>query len=775
MSKFHHPYHFIPSKKGSRKQDISAKSFQDSDLAVLDHISHHRYASKTSDDKQVFSGRVVCKLNNKTPLVLGGERKPYSKDMKNYEQFKDTNRVLPFELNGQPAIPASTLRGMVTSLAEAASDSALRVLDSDYVLSYRQKMPGLGALGMIVTRKDEEGNTSYSMRPLALPPIQKRGRDLKVQQKWADIFPEPDIEETPVANLKVYIHGYNRGRVDNRSFLSRVNPKSYSADNKEYWYLPLPAGAYIDENYNLDADDRNFLRYDRREKFVLGQKSNIQNDEPFDQATYNKLPDDNKQKYTRGILRVLGIDGRGNDIPYTKKHEVFIPYPEWMENEESWPLVDIPTNVVETYERLADQRAATTESNPKNAQVPFHPKGRNRDKSESGKRSSLRLRDGDIVYFDVEFSNEHERYEVTDLSFSSIWRGVPKDGGRVKNFLDAERLPYTTKRETLSIAEQLFGFVNTDDKGKSSSKDGSNSLKSRVRFSFATLAHSVTEPYEADGLMKILDSPKPPSPAFYFKSRDNDAYIDKAQLQSSKHEIQGRKVYLHHKDGQEDNWKQWQTKKETENLKQKSWVKPLKKNHDFYFHIDFYNLSSLELGLLLYALEPDNDFHHKLGMGKSLGFGTVKNQVQGIFFIDRQKRYETIPQLKGTLQRYHGFSGNSQELPDSYKNERNASQGEGYPSIEVLRNEFVAEMDADIKQAITLLGNPDNSEHPVQTPQILGTDDFESESFKWFVANDIGSGSKRNNNQIPAAKQRLEPLNKDSEKLPHLERLRFNK
>ena len=775
MSKFHHPYHFIPTKKGSRKSDIPAQNFQESKVAELGHVTHHRYANKTKDGKSVFSGRIVCKLTNKTPLVLGGERKTYSKDMPNFDKFKDTNRVLPFELNGQPAIPASTLRGMVTSLAEAASDSALRVLDSDYVLSYRMKMPGLGALGMIVTSEDEQGNKTYSMRPLALPPIQRRGRDLKVPQKWADIFPEPNIDEEPVANLKVYVHGYNRGRVDNRSFLSRENPKSYSADNKEYWYLPLPAGAYIDEKYNLDAKDKNFLRYDRREQFVLGQKSSIPtNDEPIDQAAYNNLLEDKQQEYTRGVLRVLGIDGRGKDIPNTKKHEVFLPYPEWMEDENSWPLVEIPKDVIKTYERLADQRAAATEHERKDSQLPFHPKGRNRDRHENGKKSSLRLRDGDIVYFDAELKGEV--YEVNQVSFSSIWRGVAGGGGRVKHFLDEERLPFNQERQTLSIAEQLFGFVSSNTQGENVNIDSRNALKSRVRFSFGTLAHPVTDAYQQEGLMKILDSPKPPSPAFYFKSKEGTSYIEKAKLHSAKHELQGRKVYLHHKDAQDGEWKNWKTTKESENLKQKSWVKPLKKNHEFYFHLDFYNLSSYELGLLLYALEPESDFHHKLGMGKSLGFGTVKTRIIDIFYIGRQKRYLHKPQLGIARTRYHGCSnGMFEALPDAYHMEKVTPQNTQYPSIETLRNEFIEDMDADIRQAITLLGNPENSIHPVQQPQIVGTEDFESESFKWFVANALGSGRRREGNQIPPAEQKLEPINRDTQELPHLARLKFNK
>lgn len=46
-----------------------------------------------------------------------------------------------------------------------------------------------------------------------------------------------------------------------------------------------------------------------------------------------------------------------------------------------------------------------------------------------------------------------------------------------------------------------------------------------------------------------------------------------------------------------------------------------------------------KLGLLLYALEPDAGFHHKVGMGKPLGLGSVKVEVLGYFRVDRGQRY----------------------------------------------------------------------------------------------------------------------------------------
>ena len=59
--------------------------------------------------------------------------------------------VRPFEIDGRPAVPASTLRGLISAVAEAASNSALRVVADTYY-SVREPMdqfrPAVG-MGMI--------------------------------------------------------------------------------------------------------------------------------------------------------------------------------------------------------------------------------------------------------------------------------------------------------------------------------------------------------------------------------------------------------------------------------------------------------------------------------------------------------------------------------------------------------------------------------------------------------------------------------------------------
>jgi hypothetical protein len=129
-------------------------------------------------------------------------------------------------------------------------------------------------------------------------------------------------------------------------------------------------------------------------------------------------------------------------------------------------------------------------------------------------------------------------------------------------------------------------------------------------------------------------------------------------------------------------------------------------------------------------------------MGKPIGLGTVNIEIQTLELINRQQRYSE-DDLKAT--RYNG------ETLD----------------VNNLRNNFIKTMDKDIRQALEILGNPHNINTPVHYPQVRGAD-IEEETYRWFVANDIGSG--RGQHRIPATKKSLTAIDSSSSQLPTLER-----
>lgn len=97
---FRNAYHFIPRAPLAELPEFTP--------------SHDRY--------QGLSGRITCTLTLEQPTVIGGKRHGKSGD---YSQLD------PFLFQGQPAIPATSLKGLISSIAEAASLSRYRVLKDE--------------------------------------------------------------------------------------------------------------------------------------------------------------------------------------------------------------------------------------------------------------------------------------------------------------------------------------------------------------------------------------------------------------------------------------------------------------------------------------------------------------------------------------------------------------------------------------------------------------------------------------------------------------------
>ena len=707
MARFYNPYHFVPVEKPAT-QDVLREDFKH---GKPEHVTHERWT------KDALSGRLIVRLRTVTPLVLGAD------------QRRDGDAlavVAPYLVAGRPAVPGSSLRGLIGSTLEAATNAPLRVLE-DRRFSFRRKMEdSLSALGLIV----QQGERLW-LRPMALPTLESRdgGDTFEAPPKFRKIFPQPQF--------KIYFG--DRQQIRTEKF-------PYRTATREEQAVPMPVKVI---GWRGNSVARDYSLHVKGNRFAVAQLAN-QNDP------------------TRlGYVRVLGCWGdRERDMPHTKTHELWAPLPG-----KDFPTLPILDSAIERFEALADER---TEADPR---LPFEPK----DTRVRGRGENLRLQAGDMVYFDV-----NDKGEVTEFSFSAIWRGqvetTPGTAATAHKFFGGlggkdtkELLPMSAARTTVSLAELMLGFVDS----KPEDKVVALSLASRIRFYDALPLPGVEGLLEDRVALKILASPKTPSPAMYFKSAGGGASapVAKRLLTPARHEPQGRKWYLHGKS--EAGQKPWETLKPNDNRKQKNLVQPIPRDRDFYFHVDFENLSVTELGALLFALEPDVTFHHKLGMGKPLGLGSIKVDLMGTFLIDRQKRY-TVAGLN--VGRYtSGFwtkagsecraslgfryaeavgltSGDSSEV--TAKNARETFENSGH-------------LNAASLKALRVLGNYEGSPsaRSVHYPTVIagpGSTNLENEHFKWFVFND---GHREKGRGMSPKGQGLKPLTGQQSTLPDLEEL----
>jgi hypothetical protein len=453
---FHNPYHFVPVKNGGRLNDLPREEFEHGQSSTRKHVTHDRYIEGAK------SGRIICRLTTEEPLVIGAEQGKTA-----------PAKVEPFKLDEKPAIPASTLRGLISGIVEAASNSALRVLENEKY-SYRKhfEQPPLGtkppewnensilsAIGMIV-----EENGRLRLRPLTLPTLRGRRGNISLDQKFRVLYQKP--------NLKVYIGNEESIRQDTFPY------KTFRKGGEKYYYLQIKNREW-NEQYQLPDDDNQYWRNDQ---FLLGQTPLDNN---FSPLTEEEVPSHESDQHIRGIVRVLGCYSR--DLPNTKKHELFIPYPV---EAESWPTFEIPDGVQERFKMLSDLRTEEVkkeiakqikEATDKGASahevaaikrhlLPYEPFDTIRNPNPENENDfSFRLKDGDLVYFRPEFDARTHQPVIAEVSLSAIWRGRVeiKENNQLKaasahmffEKVDAELLPFNPKRKVVTLAEQIFGFV----------------------------------------------------------------------------------------------------------------------------------------------------------------------------------------------------------------------------------------------------------------------------------------------------------------------------
>ncbi len=219
--------------------------------------------------------------------------------------------------------------------------------------------------------------------------------------------------------------------------------------------------------------------------------------------------------------------------------------------------------------------------------------------------------------------------------------------GTTYDYFSPDLLPLTERRRKdgtengsgkpplLTPAEILFGVV---EEGRDEALSAI-ALKSRLRFHDALPKDGANITIGKEITLKILATPKPPAPAMYFvDSRNSEFFIKKTELDHTIHQPRGRKIYLHHQQSVEESAKSWETKGNRQDH-QKMKCTPIEAKQSFYFHIDFENLTSAELTLVRTSLSPDPNFRHRLGLGKPLGLGSIRVNIEKTDFHCPIARY----------------------------------------------------------------------------------------------------------------------------------------
>ncbi len=673
------PYHFTP---------VTAPAVTDGEtLADLKADAPGMVLDRTGPG--LLTGYFDCLLTTETPLVVGAIQTREPGSPAEVENFRRDSEI---------AIPATSLRGMISSQFEALTNSSMRVLRNEFYSVRKLRDDALPCIGMLVKRRQIQ---KWYIYPIAVSP--------SVNGQYG--IPAANVDSLPPAQ---YIGTY--ADIRNQGWLNQ---------HKTWTPTAVPGGG-------------------------------IANEQP--------------------VYRSLGcVNGR--QMPPNKYHELLLPISiaelndiRLESEEEPEPrLLEVADEVVESFHLLADQVTAMWRVSDGNNIRPYEPYNTREPRLEAGpggRPAALRLKAGDLVYCNVDVVMNQTRCRTTELAFSAIWR--KRVDGKTFDFfgkVSPDLLPLSDQRRgsrpdekvPVTPAEKLFGFVEMRE--RSDRRSALKALASRVRFSDARYTGNAgPEPILKPVKLKILSSPKPPSPALYFSKPGNSAtaqYIAPTDLKfTTNHEPNGRKFYLHRS-----------VRLQTHNTPSAPWasqlvqdddqkllVTPVKADATFRFRVYFENLRGDELRTLHAALRPSASARYKLGLGKPLGLGTVRLSPSNSAYVlpdDKEIRYDSGYlgfSLRERMGEYLFEPLNSDELAaflPGYTAAWKALHEVKYPhgSVGYPRVQYQGPAGQD------------------QTPALRA----ESKLYEWFVANNAGSGG---NEGIPAQRTALMKLEGVIQKLP---------
>jgi CRISPR-associated protein (TIGR03986 family) len=656
---FHNPYNFVPALP--RNTD----KIQNSELGDRTPSGHGSY----QDD--LWSGKISVTLTVATPLLIPDAANATGNEHKTYP--------IRTGLDGKPYLPPTSIKGMLRSAYEAVTNSRLSVFEKhEDRLAYR--MPANIGLQMVPARIENGKIYLY-------PGTSCIGNDGRHQG----------------AMYAAWLPRYN----------SRDTQISLSAVKYQGGQLPQhgqAVTAWLEKYEKIGQRGNPIFTYWRvREIVPVGQ--NLGNQPNSGQGNRTHQPTGDAMIKVDGYVCVTNknIDKKHDERLFFCHQQKAIEIELTSDLEKKWK--ELITNYQEIHR---DEIAKGMEAPPalNNSKWSRHIIGGDTERN---------LSNGTLCYAFVERNGSD--YNVIDLYPVMITRGLYEVNP--KSLLD-KSLKSANKIEDLSPADRVFGWVNQDGKG---------SYKGQLRISSVKCnSDNAIENFENGLPLAILGEPKPEQTRFYVAETPNGEPLRtdtrKAEGYQNAQGLRGRKVYPHHQvpDGYWDanltespinnHYREYLRlggTKDNQNRTIKAWVKPETK---FSFEIDVINLSSVELGALLWLLQlPPNNFY-RLGCGKPLGFGSVQLKIDDTNLRDGKQWQEFYSSLIAINNPEKTATFNSSE---AFQKAVEDVYGEPFEQVS-----FIA----------AFLQAAKGFDKPIHYPRTTKQPNPDGKSYEWFVENE---------------------------------------
>jgi CRISPR-associated protein (TIGR03986 family) len=550
-----------------------------------------------------LSGVIVCRLTNVTPLFISDahnvEPDPQHPDHKCYHFF----RVLNDEGELEPALPASSLRGMVRSVFETVTNSCLGVFQKDEEvgkidrLEYRvSRDPGLMP-GRVLDVAASGARVELLDCATMSPPVDCRGQPTtvksgvvsayiprvlrKIGEEWVTFDRRGVITATAqdgdrvaaLVSISRVPHRSNRFQyfrvIQVVPAAQHASLTANSEQRKVFGYLHV-TGPNIENKH----DERLFFRWDDQD--------------PLPQATYTPtsvtVNADVVDEYNRSLKK------------YWERH----------------------AKRVEELQKAGWHADANT--------LPF---------PSSFVRDGRALRSGDLVYH---FTDQQGNAHLVPVSMPRVPYRYPREKLLTKHLLRCQ------DARALCPACRTFGWVYEGDPKHDAEIMTAYAGRVRLTTGMLKLSQGTLDSAEEAGVpLAILSGPKPTTTAFYLlpaNGRPGEADYNQVNAR-----LRGRKFYRHHgvwselSNSQQREHRRASDKRDQQNRTVKGVLNP---NAEFEFRVYFENLQPVELGALLWTLQLEDGMYHRLGFAKPLGFGSVTVTVQSLHIISIDHRYNLL-------------------------------------------------------------------------------------------------------------------------------------
>lgn len=603
MARFLNPYNFVrPLEKPAKIDELLAKDPETWTQEEIDQILLWRCPPPPHDRYTGLSGRITCTMTAKTPVFVSDSE--IISEQNGHKSYRF------FNVDGQDMIPASSLRGSIRSVFEAATNSTWSIF-SDKQLSYRENSDF--ARGLIPGRLAYDSATNI-WSVVLLPG--KSAIDFDASEDRSRYYP---LNSPLTGNGDPFLYA---------AWLPQGLASTFEHGQVCY--------AVLSEN----PHHRHF-RYFR--------VTHLDTDP-------NALP--------RGGTPVPGVVCRTGENNIGNKHDerFFFATQTY--------TYTIDENVIKRYNAAIEERRAYFKDNSDQFQYkPSRYLTEVWDKECIHPENPL-ITGADYrfpVYVRLSYNEVTKQHKVDYLAPVAMPR-VPEKATFFE-VLEREGFHHMLPSDNynqLSPADRVFGWVH--QKGDDDLTQ-SIAYRGRVRFSHAKTEG--TPETLARMSLSILSAPKPTTTRFYInwrKKNKHGRYVNaiKQEMGDERTDAQrpsdddlrygkrgnmlrGRKFYRHHGLFKRGEAEIHDTRSNSD--QNRSILGAHQEGTTYSFTIEFENLQPVELGALLWSLELSDEFiyddhqsvkfegYHRIGYGKPLGFGSVKIGIRDVTLFDAQDRY----------------------------------------------------------------------------------------------------------------------------------------